>query len=128
MLTLTLVGLQVTGKIGVGTIITLLALIVAAFWANRRWQQGDPSEWRENYLGEVTKSQELEAKLAMSKETIVALQRAKDITGLEDRLTRRMDTFEEHAKQQTEVLRGLMQAVTSLVERVTTLIEKGTPA
>lgn len=117
MLTLSLTGIQVTGKIGVGTIITLLALIVAAFWANRRWQQGDPSEWRENYLGEVTKSQELESKLAVAKETITALQRAKDITGLEDRLTHRMDVFERAAEKQTRILEGLVTAVTALVEQ-----------
>lgn len=114
---LALLGLQVTGKIGIGTIVTLLALIVAAFWANRRWEQGDPSEWRENYLGEVTKSQELEAKLASANETITALQRAKDITGLEDRLTHRMDVFEKAAEKQTKILEGLVAAVTALVEQ-----------
>lgn len=62
--------LQWSGKVGPGTIMTFVALVVAAAWAQKRWDQGDPSDWRENYLGEVEKRKELEVQVNLLEEKV----------------------------------------------------------
>lgn len=56
--------LQWSGKVGPGTVVAIVAGLGAAIFAVRKWEQGDPSEWRDNYLGEVTRREELEKKVA----------------------------------------------------------------
>jgi hypothetical protein len=52
-----------TGTVGIGTLITIATVVGGMVWAYFRIQQGDPSEWRENYLGEVTRREEVERRL-----------------------------------------------------------------
>lgn len=61
---------QWSGKIGPGTIMTFVALVAGIVWASRRWDQGDPSEWRENYLGEVAKREQLEKQVELLEDKV----------------------------------------------------------
>src|SRR5581483_919671 len=63
-----MLAIEFTGNIGIGTIITILVIAVSTTALFLKWRQGDPSEWRENYLGEVTRREELEKTLAEQRE------------------------------------------------------------
>lgn len=69
-----MLSLEVSGKVGIGTIVTLVIAIVACVYGFFRWQQGDPSEWRENYLGEVARREEMEKRVAAQDEHIRQLE------------------------------------------------------
>lgn len=131
-------ALEVSGKIGVGTIITaiiVVAGVVSLFW---KMQQGDPSEWRENYLGEVTRREEVEAgelrqrelkhealtelaalrartDLAPLMEAIVGLSQAQQKS--EDRMTTVLASFEQNQRQTTEILSSLVEQVHQIEHR-----------
>lgn len=119
MLILALVGhLQFSGKIGIGTLLTFAVVLVGVTtYIVTLWRGGDPSDLREAYNTELERRREAEQD---GKKTAIALaaQLAKtDITGLEDRMTRRMDVFEKAAEKQTAILEGLVTAVTTLIEQ-----------
>lgn len=121
-------GIEWSGKIGVGTIVTL-CLAVAAFTAFVvRGMNGDAPQLKREITDEITRREasevdrkKAEDKIAKLEIELAAWKARTDLSGLEDRMARRMDAFELHAKQQTEVLTGLVAAVTSLIEK------KGTP-
>lgn len=120
MIAVLLAHLQFSGKIGAGTLVTIgLVLVAVTTYGVRQWRGGDPKELRDALALEIDRRRESDEdrkKLALE----LAAQKAKtDLTGLEDRMTRRMDIFEQHAKQQTEILEGLVAAVTALVEKKT---------
>lgn len=79
----TLYGLfQWSGKIGPGTVLTGVAIIGGMAWAIRRWDQGDPSEWRENYQAQLDRTRDLETHVAELQRKIE--QQASLIKHLED--------------------------------------------
>ena len=102
-------------SIGLGSIITLVVIVsgVALGWF--KWRQSDPSEWRENYLAEVTRREEVEKEAFMQRElkheALIELAAVKGRTDLaplmtaianlqaaqqrsEERMTARLDAFE----------------------------------
>lgn len=105
--------------------LALVAATAACVWAFFRFHQGDPSEWRENYLGELAKREDVEKELHLTQVALAAEQAAKDITPLldaitnlthqqqrsEERLTKRLEAFEKSNQQQAEILTSLVDAV-----------------
>jgi hypothetical protein len=107
---------------------TLLAVAIAgatvtAIWF--RWNQGDPSDWRANYLGEVTKRQEVEQQMLEQRELkhtalteVAALKARTDLEPLvtamvrlttvqersEDRIAARLEGLEASQKETALIL------------------------
>lgn len=127
-------GIIFSPTIGVGTLLTLIVLVsgvVTLFWKIR---QGDPSEWRENYMGEVTRREECERQLAEQRELkhnalneLAALRARTDLAPLmeaivglqksqeraEERMTVRLEAFEQNQKQTVEILSRLVASTST---------------
>lgn len=114
-------GIEWSGKIGIGTVVSLCLFVAAITAFCVKLKNGDAPELREAVADEITRREGAEKDRDQLRIELAATKARTDITGLEDRMARRMDAFELHAKQQTEVLTGLVAAVTSLIEK------KGTP-
>lgn len=110
-------GLQWSGKIGVGTLVTvgLAVAAVTAYFVKLR--NGDAPELRQSLADEVTRRKAADEDRKNLRLELAATRAKTDITGLEDRMTRRMDVFEKAAEKQTEILQGLVEAVQALIQR-----------
>jgi hypothetical protein len=114
---LALFGLQFTGKIGIGTVLTFGAILVGVtVYLTHVFSGGDPADLREAYNTELERRREADGDKARIAAELAAVTARTDISGLEERMTRRMDAFEKHTAQQTKVLEGLVAAVQALTE------------
>lgn len=127
---MSLVAVTFSGTIGVGTVITIATVVLGLAWGWLKIKQADPSEWRDNYLAEVTKREEIEKEvlrqrelkhtalnelaalkartdLAPLMEAIVGLQKSQERA--EERMTVRLEAFERNQKQTVEILSRLVE-------------------
>lgn len=110
--------LQFNAQIGIGTLLTFSVVLVGVTtYIVTLWRGGDPSDLREAYNTELERRREAEEDAKKLAIELAATQARTDLTGLEERMTRRMDIFEKAAEKQTKILEGLVAAVTTLVEQ-----------
>lgn len=109
--------------------LALVAATAAAVWAFFRFHQGDPSEWRENYLAELERRQDGEHRIAALTVALDNERSQKDVTPLftaliermqkmEDRMSKRMDAFETNQQETAKILANASATMTTLVDAV----------
>lgn len=113
-------------------VVSLVATAVSVFWKTRF---NSPSEWRNNYLAERQRNDDLENEIAKQRQLkhdalaeIAGLRAATDLTGLMRALADNhtaqniaLGAMGEKIEAQTEVLHGLVMTVQALAKR-----ERGT--
>lgn len=114
MTVLSLLAVEFTGKIGVGTLLTFGLIIATGVALYLKWQQGDPSEWRANYLGEVTRREEevtrrekVEADLrdALQENAVMkARTNLEPVLSTLSKVSASLTTLEENQRQTAELL------------------------
>lgn len=114
-------ALEFSGKIGVGSILTSLVIegtVISVFW---RRVLKTPSEWQSAYNSERNRriDAERETKAVRrqkdkAEQDVARLTAATDLTGFEERINHRLDLSDQNAKQQTEVLQGLLARLEQL--------------
>ncbi len=124
-------------SIGLGSVLTVIAIIAGVTVGYFKWREGDPSEWRENYMAEVTRREDLERQALEQRELkheaiteLAALRARTDLGPLmlavadiqkglqrtEERMTTRLDAFETNQKQVATILGALVEQVAGMRE------------
>lgn len=114
-----LLALQFSGKIGIGTLITIAASLVAlSVYLTNQFRGGDPADLREAYTVELERRREAEEREKKMAIELAAQKLKTDLSGLEERLVKRMDAFEKAQEKHTLALNGLVDAVAAVAKLV----------
>lgn len=117
-----LLALQFSGKIGFGAILTMCVVVCSTTALLLKWRQGDPSEWRENYLGELKKREEVERELREQKDASAAILQENAVMKARTDLAPVLTTLTALSKS-LELLEENQQRTAELLARVADVLE-----